>query len=228
MWDIFKAELDYNKNFLIITFSIFIIPFVVFLVVGLLYGVREESVRALRAVMYAAIGVIFLNKNVKHYKEKRDRFCILLPLSIKHIGIIRIVSFVMLWLSMMIIFWIFNFITGPVQPKHLLIWDMFSLTGIVLFYNAFAYLYRDLNNNFPGKSQKITIKLIYIVLVPLLYSLFIFQLEYLRDIGYLGHIRIYLSKIYFSISGSIIVLFLGLGLSFLDIFFFSRSKSYLE
>jgi len=228
MWNIFKAELSYNKTFLIIIFSILTIAFIIFTVAGLIDGFRDEMLRALRGVMIAVIGVIFLNKNVKQSKEKRDRFYMQITLSAKQTGGIRIIPFGMLWLGMVLLYWLVNMITGNIWSKPFLIWDMFSLTGIVLFYNAYALLYKELTNNINSRYNKVITSSLYILLTPVLYSIFLLQTDYFNFIPYFTSLRTNLTNIYFSFPGSIVILFAGLSLTYLDILLFARSRIYLE
>jgi len=228
MWNIFKAELSYNKTFLIIIFSILTIAFIIFTVAGLIDGFTYEMLRALRGVMIAVIGVIFLNKNVKQSKEKRDRFYMQITLSAKQTGGIRIIPFGMLWLGMVLLYWLVSMITGNIWSKPFLIWDMFSLTGIVLFYNAYALLYKELTNNINSRYNKVITSSLYILLTPVLYSIFLLQTDYFNFIPYFTSLRTNLINIYFSFPGSIVILFAGLSLTYLDILLFARSRIYLE
>jgi len=158
MWKILKAQIQYNKIILIISYLIFLSVYVSFVVQG--WQELDNSFPALRAVLMAMTAMLFLFSIIKLHREKRDRFHHILTLNIWQLGISRVLQIMAFWFSLLILV-LFAFVLRPSIFDPKILWDLLSLTGFVMVLNAAPFIYRDLSYCFHAKSTKV-------VLVPLL------------------------------------------------------------
>lgn len=229
MWKILKAELSYNKYVLVIPYGV--VLYVIIANVSQGWSNVELNLPGVRAMMVVAAAVIFLFSIVTFFKEKRERYFTLLPLSIRQIGISRLLFLITVWLSFILLFWISTLTVTPYQLSTIL-WGTLSLTGFILMANAYIFIHRDLKFCSSGKFQKILITFFYPIMIIigylLWYLLFAVPVPYFEFFKPLNTLNEEFSNISTSLMGFSIFIVLGMSFTVLSVFVFKRRRSYLE
>jgi hypothetical protein len=228
MWNILKADLMNNKLILIIPCGLVFFGMIINVILG--WQNVELDLPGVRSLMTTAIIVLIIFNFIKYIQEKRVRLISILPLSIKKVAVSRLLYIVFIWTSFLLLYWISSSTAKPYR-FNIIFWDTLSVTGLVLFVNAFPYFFPDFKFSFKEKYKTVvlTILLVLIFFIGYLliftfginkYSWKIFQpLLLLRNM---------LSSISSTSIGTLIFILIGLGFSALNIFTFERRKSYLE
>jgi len=229
MWQILKAEIRQNGIFLLVLYVLVLLPIIIN-VIQKWPTIDVDSV-GIRSLMGFGLVAIIAFRLTMETKERRGRYCLLLPLSVLQIGISRLLFPLLVWLSLILLFFLG---TSTARPYHfgLIIGDTLSMTGFMLMVNAISQIQKDLAGYFPGKYNKavqaIQNSLIILLGYSLLYFLFSKPIPYFAFLRHLKPIHTDLSKV--ASSWIVILLFnlIGLGLTGLSSILFMRRKSYLE
>jgi len=229
MLKILKAEIIHNKTFLLTTCTMIVLSFVFIITYGLLHYETVDRMRPdSRFIIIGSMLLLFTNKNIKHTREKRDRFYALLPLSLFQSGIIRLGVFIIYLISLSLLFIVGSFIAGRFVVKGDIIREIFTLSGIIFTFIASAYFFWDLHNCFSQPSKRLIVKMLGAVMMFVLYFVFFLFIGSAGRFIVMEPLREYLITLYYSFSGVLLFLPLSLGIMLLDAFIFSRGKSYLE
>jgi len=228
MWKILKAQIQYNKIVLIISYLIFLSIYISFVVQG--WQEMDNSFPALRAVLLAATAMLFLFNIVRLHREKRDRFHHTLSLRNWELGISRVLQIITFWFSLLFLV-LFAFVLRPSIFDLKTLWDLLSLTGFVLVMNAAPFIYRDLSYCFHAKSKKIVLVILYALMIMagyLLFMLFVVSVESIslsNDLvlvkkGFSNFINTFIGALFFNLCGII--------LTWISLLVFSKRKTYTE
>lgn len=168
MWKILKAQIDYNKIVLAVSYLVFLPIYISFIVQG--WQEIDSSFPALRAVLLAVTAILLLFNIIRLQREKRDRFHHILALSPWKLGISRELLIIIFWISVLFLV-SFAFVLRPAIFDLKKLWDLLSLTGFVLIMNAAPFLYLDLNFCFQARSKKVALVIIATLMIIALYFL---------------------------------------------------------
>jgi len=229
MWKILRAEIIHNKTFLLSTYIMIVLSFVFIFTYGVLQHKTVDWMRPdLRFIIIGSMLLLFTNKNIKHTREKRDRFYALLPLSLFQSGIIRLGVFIIYLISLSLLFIAGSFIAGRFVVKWDIIREILTLSGIIFTFISSAYFLWDLHNCFSQPSKRLVVKMLGAVMMFVLYFVFFLFVGSAGRFILMEPLREYLTTLYNTFSGVLLFLPLSLGIMFLDAFIFSRGKSYLD
>ena len=228
MWKILKAQLQYNKIILIISYLIFLSVYVSFVVQG--WQELDNSFPALRAVLMATTAMLFLFSIIKLHREKRDRFHHILALNIWQLGISRVLQIMAFWLSLLLLV-LFVFVLRPSIFDLKILWDLLSLTGFVLVLNAAPFIYRDLSYCFQAKSQKVVLVIVYALMILagyLLFMLFVVSAESISLSSDLVLLKKNFSSFINTFKGAVFFNLCGIIFTGISLYIFSKRKTYTE
>lgn len=228
MWKILKAQIQYNKIVLIISYLIFLSVYVSFVVQG--WQELDNSFPALRAVLMAMTAMLLLFSIIKLYREKRDRFHHILMLSIWKLGISRVLPIIAFWFSLLSLV-LFAFVLRPSTFDLKILWDLLSLTGFVLVMNAAPYIYRDLSLCFHDKSKKNVLVILYVLMILagyLMFMLFVISAESISLSSDLVLVKKNFSSFINTFIGALIFIFCGIIFTGMSLYIFSKRKTYTE
>jgi hypothetical protein len=228
MLKILKAQIQYNKIILIISYLIFLSVYVSFVVQG--WQEFDNSFPALRAVLMATTAMLFLFSIIKLHREKRDRFHHILALNIWQLGISRVLQIITFWFSLLLLV-LFAFLLRPSIFDLKILWDLLSLTGFVLVLNAAPFIYRDLSYCFHSKSKKVVLVIIYALMILagyLLFMLFVVSVGSISLSRDLVLVKKNFSSFINTFSGALSFNLCGIILTGISIYVFSKRKTYIE
>jgi hypothetical protein len=228
MWKILKADLIYNKLILIIPCVVVLFGMVINVLLG--WQNVELDLPGVRSLMTTAIILLLIFNFIKYIQEKRVRLISILPLSIKKVALSRLLYIIFIWTSFLVLYWISSSTAKPYR-FNIIFWDTLSVTGLVLFINAFPYFFPDFKFSFIEKYKTVVLKILLVLIFFIGYILiFSFGInEYSWKIFQpLLLLQNMLASISFTPIGTFIFLLIGLGFSALNIITFERRKSYLE
>ena len=228
MLKILKAQIQYNKIILIISYLIFLSVYVSFVVRG--WQELDNSFPALRAVLMATTGMLFLFSIIKLHREKRDRFHHILTLNIWQLGISRVLQITTFWLSLLFLV-LFAFVLRPSIFDLQILWDLLSLTGFVLVLNAAPFIYRDLSYCFHAKSKKVVLVIVYALMILagyLLFMLFVVSAESISLSSDLVLVKKKFSGFINTFRGALIFNLCGIIFTGISLYIFSKRKTYTE
>ncbi len=220
MWQIFKAEIEYDKLGLAIMFTIILLFFfstLYFSVEGV-YTFMPNSAIAF-AIAIAAMGS-------ESDKEKRDRLYALLPQTLKRHSVVRLLSLVLLQLMVfclwLAVFFLINFARDPSA-----IWTMISFNAFVIITITLFAIFSDLGHFRAQKYRGI----FFVVLISVLLLAYIQQpdlnLVRLIEIRHTTYIVSLYKNLLSSPLGAAGSTLLCLGVLSLSCSIFMRRKSYL-
>ena len=228
MWKILKAQIEYNKIVLIISYLIFFSIYISFVVQG--WQEMDNSFPALRAVLMATTSMLFLFNIVRLYREKRDRFHHILSLSIWELGISRVLQVIVFWMSLLFLVF-FVFVLRPSIFNMKILWDLLSLMGFVLVLNAAPFIYRDLSYCFHSKSKKVVLVIAYALMILagyLLFMLFVVSVGSISLSSDLVLVKKNFSSFINTFSGALFFNLCGIILTGISLYIFSKRKTYTE
>jgi hypothetical protein len=238
VWKIIKTEIKYNKIVLAIGF------FCIF-TLQLWINIRVSNANALDRNIDALLNTLFLiclSILIISYslflKEKRYLLHSLMPVSRNHLGLMRLLLYLSLWICSVLLLLLTliianNLISFLSNWKYLL--SLGSYTGLFLFINAFFLITSDLSGLIESRntSGRLLIKNIaYFSVVLYVLVIIITPSPPMVDTfaeSVFGqsfkHIRLWLFQ---SGTGFYLSIFLGSSLSVLSVYTFKKRKSYLE
>ncbi len=228
MWKILKAQIQYNKIVLTISYLIFFSVYISFVVQG--WQELDNSFPALRAVLMATTAMLFLFSIIKLHREKRDRFHHILTLNIWQLGISRPLHIITFWFSLLFLV-LFAFLLRPSIFDLKILWDLLSLTGFVVALNAAPFIYRDLSYCFHSKSKKVVLIFVYALMILAGYLLFILFVVSVGSISLSNELVLLkqgFSNFINTFKGAFLFNLCGIILTGINLFVFSRRKTYTE
>jgi hypothetical protein len=226
MWLLLKSLSQYCGFVVIAGLTVVGIVTVFFLVLG--GSDFDKSVPAYRSVLMAATALVWLYSVLMLHKEKIDRFHILLPISVRQIGVVRVILLIGFWTTILLVFILSNVVVGNLQNNPALIWNALSLTGFVLVVNSVPYLQRDLANIFTSKGQRFVLSVVWVILVMIGYVLFVLLVMPVESFGSLDVAKEFITMNIITPGGAFLFFLLGLGLTILTIVLFGKRQLYIE
>lgn len=229
MWKLFKSEMKYFKWLYILS-----IVLVIIINFGLTIDGRwieaQNDFPGIRSI-WLGTGIVVLFFTILFNRQSgRIRNNMLLPISIKHLAIIRYMGFVIFWIALLIILTIFYFINFNETPTQNWILNLVSITGIILLVNSMPVLNSDFYSTYFSKKSKITLGIIwgvFFVIYIVLNSIFLTYLDFISP-ELFARSREALKVLYFSNSIILTNLLLGLSMFASTIITFQKRKLYLE
>ncbi|MFQ5753055.1 MAG: hypothetical protein ACE5HI_13775 [bacterium] len=225
MWQLLKAEIAYNKTFLVLGFILFLTLFVIVVV----WGKAEHFVRDVSIALWAATLFGRFSGEIEKTRSKRIRYHTIMPLAVRDIGITRVVFTVLYWVSIILLF----LISLLLVKSHWLgidaLWALLPINGLILLGYAGFIIYSDLKSYLMKKSEKIILHTVWFLTVLAGYFLLYYYMDFL---GLFTHADFFNREdfvgLYFSTSGVFILNLIALVLSYLSVELFVRRKAYLE
>lgn len=228
MWKILIAEYAYYKTVVITAYLFLLGVTISFMFWGL--DEIDNSFPAVKAVMMATAGSIFIFKAIKTYQEKRDRMLIILPYSTFQVGISRLLTLFIFWMSSLLIV-LSCFLFKPAHFELKILWNILSLSGFVFCLISVPFFYRDLIYCFDDKYNKITLTIIFTFIVIFGYSLFILFIvsaELMSLVQSLSLLKGEFTKFTESPLGAMLFILFGSLFMVLSTLIFKHRKSYVE
>jgi MFS family permease len=247
VWSLIKAELDYQKLFLI-TVVAAVLGILTFLWYSpvLLFVPEIPFPRRMGMsfwfLLYAAFVILvnaFFPPMGIHRREKRNRLLALLPISLQKLGIVRMILLALIWIGLASVFLLFLSITGDWN----LFWDdpfwpvlLVSLSGAILTGSAYIAFMVDLQTLFPKEKLLLGIpqqQLFngFIVLSTIIYFLAICYGILQSDSDFRFSVRILVPLMAFTVrswTGATVFLLTGVGVALASIRTFTLRKSFLD
>ena len=204
MWEIFKAELSYNK------FG-FLIAYVLALIIQI--GEFYTQIASSMIIFFIAIGIMGSESD----KEKRDRFHSLLPIPIKKLAFIRMIFVFVFQLGFLIILFS-HFFSTYFGTDNSYFWSILVANGFILSVINLFIIYTELGFFNTKKYRFIFLGVIAIILIGLTLALY---LGFLRTAFVMG------SNFTKSPLDALIFNLVCLVMFYLSYTLFIRRKSYL-
>jgi hypothetical protein len=169
MWQIFKAELSYNK-----------FGFIIAYVLALIFQIGEfyTQITSTMIIFFIAIGIMGSESD----KEKRDRFHSLLPLPIKQLAFIRMV-FVFAFQFGFLVILLIKFFNTQFGTNNSALWSILIANGFILSVINIFIIYTELGFFNKKKYRFIFLGIIALILISLSLALYF---GYLRSLFVMG------------------------------------------
>jgi len=219
MWKVIKSEICYRVNTLIwIVLSSLAIYFLISS--NWIFdktGQRQYNLGLIFLIyMLIVFAVLLILKAWS--KENRDRQLILLPISLRFIGWIRIFLDIVLWLILIGIFLIFALISDHFSLNLSAWWLLAMVTGCVLVVISMAFFWRDLVIPVKNRSSNLLIDRILSLAINFLIPGFFYILG----------LKSVLTQVFFNPDVSLAVFLTGILFAVSSIIFFEKRTSYLK
>jgi hypothetical protein len=230
MWRLLKAEIAYNKNFLIVAYCI-AVPTLIFSFIweGGIYqnGNFNSPIIVIfhQMIFMTVLFPIILGVTLDRRKSKRVVFHARLIHPVRYLGIIYLSLPLLFWFSIVFFFWMIYPIVHSGNIESPLIWQTLSITGL-MFVLASGPLFYDLNHCLKRKAVKSILNFLgpflYVVLILFYYAAII------PLVGNFSPINTLMLKFSSSPLGSILFFCTGSILAALGVVIVGRRKSYVE
>lgn len=229
MWLLIKSEIEYYK-WLYILSTILVVVINFGLTIDNRWIEAQNDFPGVRSI-WLGVGIVVLFFTALFNRSSgRLRNYTLIPISLRNLSIVRITSFLIFWIVLLIILTTFYLINFKSVPTINWLSNLLSITGLILLINSFPILNTDLYSTYFSKRSKIILGIIWGITFIIYIALnFIF-------IGYLDFIapelfefsRNTFKVLYFSNAFIIANLLFGLTLFAYTIITFQKRKLYLE
>lgn len=208
MWQIIKTEMQYTKLAILIAYSI-----------GLLLLVFSNFYSLIANTLTVLItAIIFIG--VQRFSEKRDRYYARLPITLKSIGLARVL-FVLILQSVMILLWLLSFWHEPPVETGKAIYTMIGMSAFWMGTIIIILLFYDLGH-FGTRTYRMLF-LAAFFLTAIGYKSFIFnRFDESSEQQIVDKFLFYQSPV-----GAAIISSIFIGLLFLSVLVFARRRSYL-
>jgi len=232
MWKVIKSEISYRVNTLIwVLLSSLAIYFLISS--NWIFEKPIQRQRNLGLVFFIYMLIVFAVVLILKAwsRENRDRQLILLPISIRFIGLIRIFLDIVLWLILIGLFLIFSLLSDHFHLNTAVWWLLAMVTGCVLVAISLASFWRDLVIPVKNRSSNLFIdrilSLAMNVLIPgFFYILGLIQL--LLIVQCIKQEKSVLTQVLINPAVSLGILLTGIILVISSIIFFEKRTSYLK
>ena len=141
MWRIIKAEISYNRWFLLLPAALVLAP--IFANVWQGWPRPAFDLLGIRTMMTAALGIAGLSILLRFYQEKRERRHVLLPVSLATIGRTRLGILFSIWLAFLLCYLAGSATVHPYLTDQIL-WHSLALTGFIGIIIAGVFIFRDI------------------------------------------------------------------------------------
>lgn len=225
MWNLLRAEINYNKIYLVLGYLLYVTLFAIVAV----WGKPEHFVRDISIALWAATLFGRFSGEFEKTKNKRIRYHLRIPLTTFQIGLLRLIFTVVYWLSIVALFFASLLLVEPTVPGVNVFWALLPINGLILLGYAGFSIYHDLKSCFLRQKDRIVLHAVWFLMVFagyfLLYSymdfLGLFSRSFLID-------RHAFVQLYFSGAGVLLINLTAVWLSGYSLYIFVRRKSYLE
>jgi len=232
MWKVIKSEISYRVNTLIwVVLSSMAVYFLISSNWIFNKTVQRQFNLGLIFLIYMLIvfAVVLILKAWS--RENRDRQLLLLPISLRSIGLIRIFLDIVQWLILISLFLIFALISDHFR-LNLSAWYLLAMvTGCVLVVISMAFFWRDLVIPVKNRSSNLLIDRILSLAMNFLIPGFFYILgviQLMLIIQDLKHEKSVLTQVFFNPTVSMAILLTGILLVISSIIFFEKRTSYLK
>lgn len=212
MWHVLKAEFEYNKNTIIFAYCIAFLAFIA----GLVWELA--GVYSLVTITFLLVFFSIAGMGSRTDKERRDRFYVKLPISLKQTSILRFLFPLLFYLGIFVL-WIGAFFIHHIGHENHVFWSLIGMSALLFILIAFFTLYHDLGHFNTGKYR-----IIYICCLLLFFA----GLVQLLIKGYLSTKIISfgnnIHKTFWDAGGYALICF---GMLYLNHHIFLRRKSYV-
>lgn len=234
MWKLLKAEFSYYQYIFSIVFSLIMLFMILFIVYSNIGNMSiEKDSRGAMTLMFSATFITLFVMLLHRSVNKIDRFHILLPVTVRMIGITRLSVILIFWLGMAVLFWLSYAVikstvlqTGEDNSLYVFL----TLNGVIFIANAAYLIARDLAFFFTGKFRGVPGILIplFIFLAGVLYVSFFtpYFLNYVSVFVSPELVRESITSHIFVPAVLAAINIAGIGLSVLGVFIFTRRVSY--
>ena len=232
MWKVIKSEINYRVNTLIWIALSSLATYVLITssaIFGKTYNRQLNLGLVFSIYMLIVLAVVLIMKAWS--KENRDRQLIVLPISLRFIGMVRILLDIVIWLILISFFLFFSIINNHFHLDITVWWLLALVTGCVLiFISLFSFL-RDLVIPVKNRGSNLLIDKILSfamnALIPgFFYILGLIQLMLIIQI--LKNEKSVITHTFLNPAVTLAVLFTGILLVVFSIILFEKRTSYLK
>ena len=234
MWRLLKAEIVYNRSVLIYILTLSVISFITVHYYTPIF--RKPMTHPNAGIVSAGhmffffIGTILVSS---WWKEHTYRSHLLLPLGVWKIGVLRVVMFLSYWFALLCIYFIWSRISQHFIFDNKMISVLCTQTGFILTAFSLIFFWSDLRNSMSRNKTFFNLPsrrvLGFGVLGAILFVSFISVAGTVHT--YQGRnknqLDQFLSWLYQSHAGPLILIVLGLCLTILTIWTFGHRRSYV-
>jgi len=235
MWRLLKAELVYYKRIFLYIFIISLVGFI---------NLHNAPVIVKNYPSKELLGYVFLAHMLIYFmggffilvymREKKNRFHIQLPISVKKVWLLQFCTYLIYWMSIVLLFSLFNWIFDYLSFNKYTILYICSQTAIAIIVIATVFLWKDVASSFANNKFIFRIPLKkpigFLGLLIIIFSIWaaIWLLKQSYEVqGDFNRFHSFLSWIFFSEFSALFLFALGMILSLLSIFYFKRRNNYL-
>lgn len=225
MWRLLRTELNYDKFKILIVYVICIICFIT-----VWFGVKWERNRAPMTMLIMLVSTIMVGYygEAKRIAQKRDGYHVLLPVSVLRIGAVRLIYPILIWVSILLLFFILVFIILAFYPHGLTrpsAAQFLTLNGLIMIVNVVYLLYSDLRMTFTQKHQRFVIFLFWFLIYISALLPFYIMTNFFGLFGENTILQIFINKLFRS---PVRFNFFGLVFSILSLIVFVNRRSYVD
>jgi len=141
MWHLLKAELLEYKAVIVFAWCLVLIPLVANIIQA--WPAPEKDVPGIRMMMAVGILAIFINQSIRHFSGKKDRYYLFLPLSLKRIGLLRLLPVLITWVTLLVLFWIGTAGIRPYPFKGIFL-ETLTLSGFMGMASGMVFTFYDI------------------------------------------------------------------------------------
>jgi hypothetical protein len=229
MWELLKAEIEYRKDIIFLIFLSSVIIFI-FLLVYFRKNWPDKNV-GFYFLVYMVFCIVVTAAFNPWIREKRNRPFLLLPVSIRTIGIVRIAAEIIYWFILIALFLVYSLLANAFTVNKETLLALYAQTGIVLMGYSLACFWGDMVWPIDSQSSLSPVEKIIGSILKLFIPLQLFLLGIIQFIA-MGQCYYKIKDIYYHMyqtaTGASALFFPGLILFILSIFVFEHRKSYLE
>jgi len=229
MWKLIKTEIQYYQWLYILSITLVII-----INFGLTMDNRwieaQSDFPGLRIIWLGISIFVLFATLLFNRKSGRLRNQVLLPLSNLEMSLARVIPFILFWVTLSFILFTFYFINNNSFPTNDWIFNLISLTGVILLINSAPILNTDFYSTYFSRRSKIIFGVSWAILWITYIELNVVFSTYFDFISplFFEQSREALKDLYLSGFTTILSIMVGGLLFFGSVFTFSKRKLYLE
>lgn len=231
MWKFLKAELAYNKNTLIFSFTLFLI--LVLLIFGYAWKNADEDANGMLSILASLSIILWVIQFFLSMKENKIRFIMSLPSKPVHYSATRLLFGLIVWFGFIILYLAGLLILRYDEWEGWILTLLVTSSGMWMMANALPFIHSDLLKILKQKYRILILSALYtfaLLFISLFFSITAIERYFLQGLpeSFLS-VLIYAFTIRGVLSDSgLLNIALGIILSLLSIWLFSKRKSYLE
>jgi hypothetical protein len=229
MWKLLKAEIAYRKDIFLLIFLSSVIFFIfLFFYLGKNWPDKNVGFFFLVYMVFCIVVTAAFNPWIR---EKRNRRFLLLPVSIRTIGIVRIAAEIIYWFILIALFLGYSLLTNAFTVNKETLLALYAQTGIVLMGYSLACFWGDMVWPIDSESSVSLVEKIIGSILKLFIPVLLFLLGIIQFIGMsqcYDKVKDIYYHMYQTAAGASVLFFPGFILFILSIFVFEHRKSYIE